>query len=142
MKCLGFRLGEIMNKFRLYLENHPKIPKMLILGYIIFAGCVVFPFGNERSPFDFMKAYLVIASYGIIGSGFARIYGINKGRFVYIVSIILTGLGMIFRYFLEYGEVSNTMNFTPFNIISYLVVIPIFTAITYHFIIKHLMQKN
>lgn len=131
-----------MNKFRLYLEDNPKIPKMFILGYVIFAGCFVFPFGNERFPFDFMKTYLVIASYGIIGLGFARTYGINKGKFVYIVSLILTGLGMIFRYFLEYGEVSNTMNFTLFNITSYLLVIPIFTAVTYYFIIKHLMQKN
>ena len=131
-----------MNKFRLYLENHPKIPKMFILGYIVFAGCVIFPFGNERFPFDFMKAYLVIASYGIIGLGFAGIYGINKEKSVYIASLILTGLGMICRYFLEYGEVSNTMNFTPFNIISYLVVIPIFTVVAYHFTIKHLTKKN
>lgn len=131
-----------MNKLSLYLEDHLKATKILVSVYIIFAGCVIFPFGKERVPFDFMKAYLVIASYVIIGSGFARIYGINKGKFVYIASLILTGLGMIFRYLLEYGEVSNTMNFTPFNIISYLVIIPIFIVITYHFIIKHFMQKN
>ena len=130
-----------MNKFRLYLENHPKIPKKIILGYIIFAGCVIFPFANERSPFDFNKAYLVIASYGIIGLGFAGTYGINKEKFVYVASLILTGLGMLCRYFLEYGEVSNTMNFAPFNIISYLVVIPIFTVVAYHFIIKHLIKR-
>lgn len=131
-----------MNKFRLYLENHPKIPKNLILGYIVFASCFIFPFENDRFPFDFMKAYLVIASYGIIGLGFAGTYGINKEKFVYLASLILTGLGMICRYFLEYGEVSNTMNFTPFNIISYLVVIPIFIVVAYRFIIKYLMKKN
>lgn len=131
-----------MNKFRSYLEDYPKIPKKIILGYIIFAGCVIFPFANERSPFDFNKAYLVIASYGIIGLGLAGAYGINKEKFVYIASLILTGLGMISRYFIEFGEVSNTMNFTPFNIISYLVVIPIFTVVAYRFIIKYLMRKN
>lgn len=131
-----------MNKFRLFLQNRPKIPKIFILGYIIFAGCFVFPFGNERFPFDFMKAYLVIASYGIIGLGFAGIYGLHKEKFVYIASLILTGLGMICRYSLEYGEVSNTMNFTPFNIISYLTVIPIFTVGAYHFIIGYLMKKD
>lgn len=131
-----------MNQFRLYLEKHPKVPRIVILGYSIFAGCFVFPFGNEHFPFDFMKAYLVIASYGIIGLGFAGIYGINKKRFVYVASLILTGLGMMCRYILEYGEVSNTMNFTLFNIASYLVVIPIFTMVVYYLIIKHLMEKN
>ncbi|WP_156774443.1 hypothetical protein [Alkaliphilus oremlandii] len=40
------------------------------------------------SPFDFNKAYLVIASYGIIGLGFAGTYGINKEKFVYVASLM------------------------------------------------------
>lgn len=131
-----------MDKIRLYLQNHPKISKLFILGYIVFAGCFVFPFRNERFPFDFTQAYSVIACYGIIGLGIAGVYGIRKEKFVYITSLILTGLGMICRYFLEYGEVSNIMNFTPFNIISYLAVIPIITVIAYHFCIKYLMKEN
>jgi len=131
-----------MDKIRLYLQNHIKTSKLFILGYIVFAGCFVFPFGNERFPFDFTKAYSVIAYYGIISLGIAGIYGIRKEKFVYITSLILTGLGMICRYFLEYGEVSNKMNFTPFNIISYLSVIPIFTVVAYHFCIKYLMKEN
>lgn len=131
-----------MNRYRLYLQNNPKLAKALILGYIIFAGCFVFPFGNERFPFDFMKGYLVVATYGIIGLGFARVYGIHKEKIVYTVSFILTALGMISRYVLEYGEVSNKMNFTPFNIISFLVVIPIFTVVAYHFIIKNLLKNK
>lgn len=31
----------------------------------------MFPFGNERFPFDFTKGYLAVATYGIIGLGFA-----------------------------------------------------------------------
>jgi len=131
-----------MNNFRLYLQNHPQVPKVFVLGYIIFAGCFIFPFGNERFPFDFMKAYLVIASYGIIGLGFAGIFGMHKEKFVYKASFVLTVLGMICRYFLEYGEVSNTMNFTQFNIVSYLIVIPIFTVVAYHIIIRYLMIKK
>jgi len=131
-----------MNKFRLYLQEHPRIPKIIVLGYIVFAGCFVFPFGNERFPFDFTKAYLVIASYGIIGLGFAGIYSIHKEKFVYVGTLILTGLGMMCRYILEYGEVSNTRNFTPFNIIFYLAIIPIFTVLAYHFIVKYSIKKS
>lgn len=131
-----------MNKFQLYLQNHPKAPKRIILGYIIFAGCFVFPFRNELFPFDFTKAYLVIASYGIIGLGFAGIYGTHKEKFVYASSLLLTVLGMICRYILEYGEVSNTMNFTLFNMISYLAAIPVFTVAAYYFSIKYLIIKS
>ena len=35
------------------------------------------------------------------------------------------------RYLLEFGEVSNTYNFTLFNIVSYLVIIPIGTTFAY-----------
>ena len=129
-------------KLRLYLENHPQLSRTTILGYIIFAGCFTFPFENELFPFDFIKLYLVVASYGGIALGFAGIYGINKKKFVYIASLILTALGMICRYILEYGETSNTMNFTSFNIISYLIVIPIFIVVAYHFISKYWMGKN
>ena len=131
-----------MDKFKLYLKNHQKIARIFMLLYIIFVGCFVFPFRNEVFPFDFMKAYLVIVSYGVIGLGFAGLYGINKEKFVYISSLILTGLGMICRFILEYGEFSNAMNFTPFNIVSYLIVIPIFIVIAYHFIIRYLMKQG
>lgn len=65
------------------LRNKPKLTKALILGYVIFAGCFVFPFGNERFPFDFKEAYLVVATYGIIALGFAGAYGIRKEKFIY-----------------------------------------------------------
>ena len=129
-----------MDRFRLYFKNHQKIARAFMLLYIIFVGCFVFPFGNEVFPFDFMKAYLVIVSYGVIGLGFTGLYGINQEKFVYIASLILTGLGMICRYILEYGEISNAMNFTLFNIVSYIVVIPFFIVIAYHFIARYLMK--
>lgn len=121
-----------MNKFILYLKDNPKIPKMFILGHIVFAGCVIFPFRSERFPFDFMKAYLVLIYYGTIGAGLGGIYGKQKYKFIYISSLILTALGMIFRYVIEYGEVSNTINFVSSNIISYLLIIPIFITGVYH----------
>ena len=129
-----------MDRFRLFLKDHLKIARILILAYVIFVGCFVFPFGNESFPFDLMKAYLVIASYGVIGLGFAGLYGMNKEKFVYMSSFVLTGLGMLCRYILEYGEVSNTMNFTSFNIISYLAIIPVFIMISYHFIGRFMVK--
>lgn len=121
-----------MSKFILYLKANPKIPKIFVLGYIVFAGCVIFPFRSEMFPFNFMKAYLVLVSYSAIGAALGGVYGKQKYKFIYILSLILTALGMIFRYVIEYGEVSNTVNFVSFNIISYLLVIPIYITVVYH----------
>ena len=131
-----------MDKFRKYLQKYPKTHKAIFLINFTLLGCLAFPFGNSRFPFDFWKAYLLIVGYGIIGSGFAGIYGANKRIFVYTISLILTVLGMFFRYILEYGELSNTRNFTQFNIISFLAIIPAFTVITYHFCISRMLDKN
>lgn len=121
-----------MQQLKLFLSKHPGVPKGLLLGYIVFAGCFGFPFGTSQFPFDFYKAYILVASYGCIGFGFAWIYGKHKEKFVYLVNLVLTGLGLVCRYLLEYGEVSNTMNFTPLNVFSYLMIIPVFTLLAYY----------
>lgn len=131
-----------MSRIQQYFHRHPNFLKAFVLGYVVFAGCFVFPFDSERFPMDWMKAYLVIASYGIIGWGFAAAYGAHKEKFVYVAGLLLTPVGMACRYALEYGEVSNTWNFTPLNIVSYIVIIPIFTAIAYHFSAKKLEKER
>lgn len=131
-----------MNRFKRYLQSHPAAVKLLIFGYIVFAGCFVFPFGSERFPFDFMKAYLVIASYGIIGSGLAEVYGAKREKVIYPITLGLTAIGMLCRYLLEFGEVSNTWNFTLLNIALYILVVPVFTVVVYHFIVSYLIKNS
>lgn len=131
-----------MKKLRLYLQQHPKALKALVLGYVVFAGCFVFPFGNERFPLDFTKAYLLLATYSIIALGFASIWGMHRHIAVYFTSLILTTIGMICRYILEYGEVSNTMNFTLPSILSYLILIPILVTAAYHLITHYLARAK
>lgn len=88
-----------------------------------------------------MKIYLLLVSYGIAGLGFAGIYGTKKEKVVYPVVLALTVVGMVCRYLLEY-EVSNAGNFTTGNIIAYIAIIPAFTVLTYHFIVKYLVSKK
>lgn len=131
-----------MNNIRIALEKHSRIAKYIILGYIVFAGCFVFPFGNEMFPLDFSKAYLTVASYGIIALGFAGVFGAHKVKFVYASSLMLTIVGMFLRFLLEYGEVSNTMNFTQLNVVSYLVIIPVFVTGAYYILIQYLINHT
>lgn len=133
-------LGAKSRKLRHFLKVHPLIPKVLALGYIIFAGCFVFPIRSEPFPLNFQGAYLLVASYGVIALAFAGIWGPNRERMVYIVMFVFTVIGMICRYLLEFGEVSNTYNFTLFNIVSYLVIIPIGTTIFYRLMVRRLKR--
>ena len=127
-----------MNNIWIASSKRIRIAKYLILGYIVFAGCFTFPFGNEMFPLDFSKAYDIAASYGIIALGFAGVFGAHKVKFVYGSSLILTIVGLFLRFLLEYGEVSNTMNFTQLNVVSYLVIIPVFVTGAYYILIQYL----
>ena len=119
-----------------------KCRKGLLLFYIAFAGCFTFPIRSHPFPLDFTKAYLLICSYGIIGWGFAGLYGKAKERAVYPLTLLMTILGMVCRYVLEYGEASNVYNFTMLNILSYIILIPAFTVGAYHYIVKYLISAR
>ena len=124
-------LGAKSGKLQHFFKVHPWIPKILVLGYIVFAGCFMFPIRSEPFPLDFQGVYLLAASHGVIALAFAGIWGPDRERMVYIATFVLTSIGMVCRYLLEFGEVSNTYNFTLFNIVSDLVIIPIGTTFAY-----------
>jgi len=127
-----------MSTLKTFLKAHPQIMKSFVLGFIVFAGCFNFPFGNNKFPIDFMSAYLIFSSYCVIWLALGGIYGTGKEKIVFLRTLEFTTLGLISRYLLEFGEVSNTMNFTAFNIISYILITPILTTLLYHFFVKSL----
>lgn len=96
----------------------------------------MFPLSNERWSFDFEKAYMIILSYGILATLFTSLLSSNKSIHVYSISLLCTTVGMILRYIIEYGEYSNTINFTQINIIMYLGIIPVFCTLIYWIICK------
>ncbi|MDF2858445.1 MAG: hypothetical protein K0Q87_4296, partial [Neobacillus sp.] len=67
-----------MDQLRETLQKHKWAVWIVLLGYIAFNGCFVFPFSNERFPFDRSKAILFISCYGIIGMCFTGL--LKKGR--------------------------------------------------------------
>ncbi|MCB6609524.1 hypothetical protein V3C10_05955 [[Clostridium] symbiosum] len=123
-----------------FLQRRPAVVKAVLFFYVAFAGCFTFPIRSDLFPLDSAKLYLLIASYGIIGLGFAGVYGPEKEKVIYPITLMLTILGILCRYLLEYGEISNYYNFTLFNIASYIVVMPIYTVLAYHYIVKYLMS--
>ena len=125
-----------MDKLRENIQKHKLITWIIVLGYIIFSGCFEFPFSNEFFPFDFTKGYLIVASYGIIGLLFFELLDKGKSGVVLVVTLFFTMIGLICRYFLEFGEASNKMNFIPINIALYLLIVPIYSTLVYWCVCK------
>jgi len=120
-----------MNEIRFNTQKHKRLIWPIVLFYTAINGCFVFPFSNEMFPFDFTKAILVMFGYGMIGIFYVGLLDKGKGISVLMLTLFFTIIGLIFRYFLEFGEVSNTINFIPVNIVLYLVIIPIYSTLVY-----------
>lgn len=120
-----------MSELRLNVQKHKRLLWIMVLGYTVFNGCVVFPFSNEMFPFDFSKALLFMVGYGMIGILYAGLLDHRKGISVLLLTVLLTLVGIMGRFLLEFGEVSNSMNFTPLNLVLFLTIIPIYCTMIY-----------
>lgn len=125
-----------MDKLRENLQKHKLVAWIVVLGYIAFSGCFAFPFSNELFPFDLQKGFMITASYGMIGMCFAGLLEKSKSLIVLALSLLFTIIGLGLRYLLEYGEVSNTINFIPVNIALFVIIVPIYCTVVYWCIYK------
>jgi len=137
---LGITVYKKAPALKVFFTAHPLALKAFVWIYIVFNACFSFPIGSERFPLDFSKAYLLIVSYGVIAFSFAHIYAGKKRLLIWAQTLFYCALGLICRYFLEYGEVSNSYNFTPINTVAYLIVIPLYTVSAYMFLDKRLRK--
>ena len=86
---------------------------MVLYAIILFFSCVSFPIGNAFYPEDFMELYLLLSIVSIQGLLFAAVFEEGREKTVFLTSFFFTSLGMAARFLIEFGEVSNTLNFTP-----------------------------
>lgn len=123
-------------------NNRTDIMKKLIWAFWIFLTCFQFPLWSERFPLEWTDILTFISTYSIIAAGLHGVYGEDRGPSLYPQMVLFTVLGMVCRYFFEFGEVSNTYNFTLFNIVLYLFVVPVFTLLAYEFVDRSKMKEE
>lgn len=123
-----------MDELQKYIAKYKKVAWIIFSVYMVFNSCFVFPLKYENLS-------MIIISYGIIAAFFMILLNENKNLKVFILSLIFSILGLICRYFLEFGELSNIKNFTSTNIGLFVVIVPIFCMTTYWSICK-IQQKN
>lgn len=125
-----------MKNIRVFVQNHRKLTWILLVFSLAFYGCFMFPLSNKGQVFNFETGYVFIICYGLIAATFVGLLNKNKALYVYLISLLFTTIGLIFRYLLEYGEYSTSINFTLINILIYLGIIPIFCTLAYWIISK------
>ena len=115
------------------VQRHPFLMRILAYAPIVLASCCFFPLRFPAEYLDGMILFLLLITACNLGSLLACLYGRGKLAAVFLRLLAFTVLGLACRYLLEYGEVSNTYNFTLINTVVFLLLFPLGTAAAYLF---------
>ena len=123
-------------------ERIQQYRKPLLIGMVLFScivgGCL-FPIVNcnPENPVEtslVMKTIILLSVYIFyteLGMLQAALFPNGSIGFAAALNLGMTVPGLIFRYLLEYGEVSNTYNFTAANVALHLFALTILPLMTY-----------
>lgn len=101
--------------------------------FLIFIGCFAFPvynFSNEAPEISrWINVFVALTAYyeiGLVQGVLFESKGLGKSIYT---TLSMTLLGLLCRFYLEYGEVSNTWNFIWPNITLHLFVAVVVTLL-------------
>lgn len=115
------------------VRRHPLLMRVLTYAPIVLISCCFFPLRFPARYLDVMILFLLLVAACNLGNLLACLYGRGKLAAVYLRLLAFTVLGLACRYLLEYGEVSNTYNFTQGNTAVFLLLFPFWTVVAYLF---------
>ena len=105
-----------MEQFRAYVQKHRSISYVLGIGFLVFINCCGFPILNLSKEWPLMmtatQIYVVFAGALVSGAILAGLFPKKRFAAVAAVDFAAIAIGLVCRYLLEFGEVSNTYNFT------------------------------
>lgn len=140
-----------MKQNRLYtlLQSHRKIGIALFWGFAIFFGCFGFPFANitnvlsnVQEKISMINIFTLLVAYAEVGLLSGYLFENKNIGVVMLINVAHIIAGMICRYFLEFGEVSNTYNFTLPNIVIHIVAISCVCLCSYLHIKKQIAENK
>ena len=115
-----------MKDLRTYVSIHKKLFFLIGLIFIVCLECCVFPVGyfayGRNITIGLINLAAAIGIGKCVGEIEAMMFPKVTWLMVLLVNFGVTIMGMVARYFLEYGEVSNTYNFTVRNILVHVVI--------------------
>lgn len=106
------------------LKKHNGLFWGFALGSLIFFGCTVFPLikTSGGTVIVLLNLYTFIMAYGYIGVLLAMLLGAGAMKKAAGAILFFTATGLLCRYLLEFGEISNVYNFTAFHVIGYFLI--------------------
>lgn len=106
------------------ISSHRKGFLIFTCIFLIFIGCFAFPIVNFSPDAPQISRWLNLAvaffAYYEIGLLLGALYDGKEQWKGCGLSLLMTVIGFASRYLLEFGEVSNSYNFIPSNIIVHL----------------------
>lgn len=104
-----------------FYEKHPRTSAVITFGFFFVLGVCGFPIYNLSHEWPSTLTLSIIfngvLTYTALGATEAAMLPKCKGWHILLLNIALILLSMGGRYLLEFGEVSNTYNFTIPNIL-------------------------
>lgn len=98
---------------------------------LILIGCSQFPLTKFSSFNDYL---FFIFIYGNVGFYFPYLNVPVQYPAVFGQTTLLTAIGLLIRYCLDYGAILNTMKYTWFNVITYMTIPPLFVTLFCYYI--------
>ena len=106
------------------IEKHKSFFSIFACVFLIFIGCFAFPFYNftPNAPNISRLSNILVSllAYYEIGVLQSMLFEATSWRKCSAVVLLMTIIGLLCRYLLEFGEVSNTYNFTLPNVLLHL----------------------
>lgn len=115
---------------------------LTIAGYVFFA-CFVFPLEKHLDGWmiEAINLFTFGFAYAFLSHYLRHTLGSGKGlKFIFTVTAA-TLAGLLCRYLLEYGEISNIYNFTAFKVIGYTVAVIVYSSFYYFWSAKGKYDK-
>ena len=135
-----------MMKFKDFVCKYKK--QAIILGFlfIICLQCCVFPAINRSHivsyPIVFINFITAVWICKCAGDLEAEFLPNGTWGQVLVLNLVLTLLGLVARYLLEYGEVSNTYNFTFRNILLHIVMMVLWSSVFWKYRIREKQDRK
>lgn len=122
-----------------FVLSHKKGFFLFVCAWFVFIGCCAFPVINLTKAFPLQITLLNLFTVCISCVYFGKIMEIIFSKKItksILLTLSMTMIGFLCRYFLEYGEVSNTYNFTLPNIALHLLITGILILLSHFFASK------
>ena len=117
-----------------FLTAHPRGSKCFLWSFAVLIGCATFPaFPVTGAPWElwWLGPLTALWAYREIGRMQAALYPGRSGLLLAAMALGLALAGLLCRFLLEYGEASNSVNFTAPNVLLHLLLavgLPALTA--------------